>query len=117
MTHKILKNAVISGTVSSLALVLFFAFRRVRIAIPYVWFWAVLAALSYGFLATKLSIFGKGHIVISNWKNVLLALVLFIGALVGSLKLDPLFDISPDTSTAVALAVLAAMVLSDALAA
>lgn len=114
--HEPIKNSIVGGTVSTFAAGLFFAYQGCRIAMPYTWFCAVLAALSYSFLATRFSIYGKAHIVFSNWKNLLLTLSLFIGTQIGDLKLEPLFSFPPNTSTAVSLAVLAAIGLSDALA-
>lgn len=78
VNHKIIKNGIIGATVSSGASLLFFAFQKVRVRIPYVWSWAVLAAIGYGLLATKLSIYGKGSAVFSNWKNLLLTLAVFV---------------------------------------
>ena len=116
MNHRVIQNSLIAGTVSSGGSFLFFAFQGVRIAIPFVWAWAVLAALAYGLLATKLSIYGKGSKVFSNWKNVLLTLVLFTAAQVGCLEMYPIFGASPGTSIGTALAVIAAMAVSDVLA-
>jgi hypothetical protein len=114
--RKALKNAAIGATSSSAAVLLFFAIRRVTINVPYVWLWAILASVCYGWLAVGLSIYGRGSVAPQKWKNGLLGVVILVGILAVSLKIDPIVRAPAETPIAVALAALIAIAVSDALA-
>jgi hypothetical protein len=116
MMRKVLKNAAIGATSSSAGVLLFFAIRRVIIDVPYVWSWAMLAALCYGWLAVGLSIYGKGSVTPYKWKNGLLGVAILAGVEAASLITDRLVGAPAETSIAVPLAALISMAVSDALA-
>lgn len=116
MTRKVLKNAAIGATSASTAVLLFFAIQRVAIDVPYVWTWAMLAAICYGWLAVGLSIYGQGSVTPSKWKNGLLSIVILVCVEVVSLITDPFVGAAAETSIAVTLAVIISMAVSDALA-
>ena len=114
--REVLKNAAIGATSSSAAVLLFFAIRRVTVNVPYMWLWAMLAAICYGWLAVRLSIYGKGGVTSYKWKNGLLGVVIVAIIEAASLITDPLVGALPQTPIAVALAALMSMAVSDALA-
>lgn len=77
MMRKVLKNAAVGATSSSVAvLLLFLAIRRIAIDVPYVWSCAMLAAICYGWLAAGLSIYGKASNTRYKWKNGLLGIAI-----------------------------------------
>jgi hypothetical protein len=113
---KVLKNAAVGATSSSAAVLLLFAIRRVKINLPYVWSWAMLAAICYGWLAVGLSVYGKGSVTSQKWKNGLLGVVILASISASSLMIDPLVRAPAETPIAVALAALISMAVSDAVA-
>ena len=116
MPRKVLKNAAIGATSSSAGVLLFFAIRRVAIDVPYVWSWAMLSAICYGYLAVRFSIYGKGSDTSRKWKNGLLGALIVAGIEVVSLITNPLVDAPAETPIAICLAALLSMAVSDALA-
>lgn len=113
--RKVFKNAAISATVSSAAVFAFSEIRRVSINVPCLWLWAFMAGVCYGLLALRFSIYGRAGVVVQNWKNGLLSIVILIGVLAVSLKLNPLVRALAVDPIAVALAAAISMIVSDAL--
>lgn len=74
-----------------------------------------MAGVCCGWLALRLSIYGRAGVVVQNWKNGLISIVILIGVLAVSLKLDPLVRAPAVDPIAVALAVAISMIVSDAL--
>lgn len=113
--RNVLRNAAIGATLSSAAVLLFSAIRRVTINLPYVWLWALVAGVCYGWLALEFSIYGSAGIVLQNWKNGLLSIVILIAILPISIRVRPLVHVSVQEPIAVALAASISMIVSDAL--
>ena len=110
---KVLKNAVVGATSSSGVMLLLFAIRRVPINVLYVWSWAMLAAISYGWTAIVFSIYGKAGNTRVKWKNGLLGCAILAGIMAASLVTNPVVGASAQTSVAVAVAVIIAMMVSE----
>ena len=116
MIAKILKNGVIGATSTSAAAFLIFAIRHQPIDVLYVWSWAMLAAVCYGYFAVKLSIYGKGSNTRYKWKTGLLGVAIIVGIEVASSIANPIVNAPPDTSPTICVAALLSMAISDALA-
>jgi hypothetical protein len=115
MMRNVFINAASGATSASAAVLVFFAIRRVTLSVPYVWSWAMLAAIGYGWVALRLSIYGKGGVAPNKWKNGLLGVAIVVGAGAACLITDPLVGAPAENSIAAALAALMSMAVSDAL--
>lgn len=113
--HKAFKNAAIGATVSSAAVLLFSAIRRVTINVPFVWLWSVVAGVCYGWLAIKFSIYGRAGVASQKWKNGLLGSVILVVILAVFVKIDSLVRAPAADPVAITLAALLSMIVSDAL--
>lgn len=113
--RSVFKNAAIAATLSSAAVLLFSAIRRVTINVPCVGLWAFVAGVCYGWLALGLSIYGRAGVVLQNWKNGLLSIVILVGILAISLRIDSLVRAPAAEPISVALAASISMIVSDAL--
>ena len=111
---KVLKNAVVGATSSSVVMLLFVAMRRVSINVLYLWSWAMLAAICYGWAAMALSIYGKAGDTWVKWKNGLLGCVIVGGIMAASLVTNPIVGASAQTPVAIAVAALVSMMVSEA---
>jgi hypothetical protein len=113
--RKVFKNAAISATVSSAVVFVLSEIRRVSINVPYVWVWGAIAGVCYGWFALKLSIYGRAGVVLQNWKNGLLEILILVGILAVSVKIGPFVRAPAADPMAVALAASISMIVSDAL--
>lgn len=113
--HKVFKNAVIAATLSSAAVFLFSAIQGVKINVPYVWSLAVVAGVCYGWLALRFSIYGRAGILFQNWKNCLLSIVIVIGIMTVSVRIDHIVRAPAADPIVVLLAASISVIVSDAL--
>jgi hypothetical protein len=79
----------------------------------HMWLWAAAAAVFYGWLALRFSIYGRAGV--KNWKNALLSIVILLGVLAVSLKSDALPHAPARDPIAIALAAALSTIVSDAL--
>ena len=82
---------------------------------PYVWLLAFLAGICYGWLALRFSIYGRAGVVLQNWKNCLLGIVIIVGIMTVSLRIDRIVRAPAADPVAVLLAASISIIVSDAL--
>jgi len=91
--------------------------EQLAIDFSYLWCAATLAAIICGVIAVRLGIYGRGAVILENWRNALLGLMIIAVMLPIGLSAQAVVGASDDTLPCYLVAIALAMSISDACAA